>query len=161
MFFVFPLALLIAGAMDMLTMTIPNRICIAFAALFLIAAPAAGMPLDQMLNHLMTGAAVLGIGIFMFAMGWMGGGDAKLISAAAVWVGAAHFVEFITYVAMAGGVLAMALLAYRALPLIFLRMPEWVSRLHQKGFGMPYGLAIAAGGLAVYPKLFWFTAFSS
>jgi prepilin peptidase CpaA len=161
LFYVFPLALLIAGAMDVLTMTIPNRICLAFAAAFIVAAPAAGMPLDQVFNHVLTGIAVLALGIAMFSMGLMGGGDAKLIAAASLWIGGAHMMEFIVYVAIAGGVLAVVLLFYRRLPLLLFRMPEWVGRLHQSGFGMPYGVAIAAGGLAIYPKLFWFTAFSS
>lgn len=161
LFYVFPLALLVAGAMDVLTMTIPNRICLAFAAAFLVAAPAAGMPLDLVMNHVLTGAVVLILGIAMFACGLMGGGDAKLIAAAALWIGGAHMIEFITYTAIAGGGLAILLLAYRSLPLVLFRMPEWVGRLHQTGFGMPYGVAIAAGGLAVYPKLIWFTAFSS
>jgi prepilin peptidase CpaA len=159
MFYVFPLVMLMAGAMDLLTMTIPNRICLALAAAFLVAAPLAGMGLEDIGWHLLAGAGILAIGIGMFSFGWLGGGDAKLLSAAALWVGTTHLAAFITYTTLAGGFLAAAILGYRFLPFLFLNWPNWAKRLHAPGFGMPYGLAIAAGAIAVYPQLPWFTAF--
>ncbi len=160
MFFVFPLAMVVAAAMDMLTMTIPNRICLAIAGAFVIATPLAGLPLDQFFSHSITGAGMLAITIGMFSLGWMGGGDAKLLSAAALWVGSSHLIIFIAHVAIAGGLLSVALLAYRSMPaLVAMPMPDWALRLHRPGYGAPYGIAIAAGALSVYPQLPWFTAF--
>jgi len=59
-----------------------------------------------------------------------------------------------------GGVLATAVLAYRSTPAGAWPLPGWASRLHTKGEGMPYGVAIAAGALAVYPASNWFAAFT-
>ena len=161
MFYVFPLVMLVAGAMDMLTMTIPNRICLALAAAFVVAAPLAGLPMDQIISHTLTGVAMLAIGIGMFSLGWMGGGDAKLLSAGALWVGSAHLLTFITHVTIAGGLLAITMLLYRMSPISAYPLPVWAHRLHKAGHGMPYGIAIAAGALSVYPQLPWFLAFGS
>ena len=35
---------------------------------------------------------------------------------------------------------------------------EWAQRLHQKGGGVPYGIALAAAALFVYPNTFWMQA---
>ncbi|HKZ97352.1 MAG TPA: prepilin peptidase [Hyphomicrobiaceae bacterium] len=157
---IFPAAMAFAGAMDLLTMTIPNRIPLALAATFLVAAPLAGLPLDAALTHLGAGALVLTGGILMFALGWLGGGDAKLLAAAALWVGLDDLVLYLTQVAILGGILALAIIAYRRLPVAALPGPHWALRLHESGTGMPYGLAIAGAGLWIYPKTAWFAAFA-
>lgn len=157
---IFPAAMAYAGAMDMLTMTIPNRISLALLAGFVIAAPLTGMSLEQAGWHLAAFALVLTCTITMFAFGWMGGGDAKLIAAASLWVGFEHLVMFLAYVAAMGGILAVAILAYRAYPLASLPIPDWAVRLHKSGGGIPYGIAIAAGALLIYPQTYWFTVIS-
>jgi prepilin peptidase CpaA len=162
MLFVFPLVMLLAGAMDLLTMTIPNRICIVLAALFVLAAPLSGMPTAQIFEHTLTGLGILAVCIAMFSRGWMGGGDAKLLSAAALWVGYSHMMDFVFYVTIAGGALSLAVLLYRKIPAVYCySLPAWAERLHTPGFGMPYGIAIAAGAIAIYPQLHWFKAFGA
>ena len=54
--------------------------------------------------------------------------------------------------AVLGGALALLILAYRRCPAYAFPLPNWALRLHAKGEGMPYGIAIAAGALAVYPS---------
>jgi prepilin peptidase CpaA len=137
--------------MDVLTMRIANAISITLAGTFFIVAPLAGMPFGQLLIHLGVGLAILVAGMLLFQFRLVGGGDAKLLSAAALWIGYEQLLPFIVYVTVFGGALAVALLAYRSFPASALPLPDWATRLHQKNEGMPYGVAIAAGALIVYP----------
>lgn len=160
---VFPVAMALAGVFDLLTMTIPNRISLALVAAFCVAAPFSGLPVETLLVHVGVGLAVLAAGIFLFAMGWLGGGDAKLLAAASLWIGWDGLVVFLAEVAVLGGVLAVAILGYRMLPVdaLPLTLPEWATRLHKKGTGIPYGVAIAGAALLLYPKTSWFAAFTT
>lgn len=155
---IFPAAMAFAASMDLLTMTIPNRISLALLAGFAIAVPVTGMSWEQLGSHLGAFVLVLSCTITMFALGWMGGGDAKLIAAASLWVGFENLLMFLAQVAALGGVLAIVILAYRAYPLAALPIPDWAARLHKAGGGIPYGIAIAGGALLIYPQTYWFTA---
>ena len=156
---VFPWAMAFAGAMDLFTMTIPNRISAVMVAGFFLLAPFTGLGLDGFLGHLGAGAAMLAVGVFMFAMGWLGGGDAKLFAAGALWVGLDHLFEFAFYITFAGGILTMAVLVFRrGLPHPWLLRQPWAIRLHDPASGVPYGIAIAAAALAVYPAMPWVQA---
>src|ERR1700738_1780009 len=86
----FPALVAFAAASDLFTMTISNRVSLALIAGFLVLAPLGGMGLQDMLSHLGAGAAVLAVAFACFAMGWVGGGDAKVAASAALWVGFAH-----------------------------------------------------------------------
>lgn len=158
----FPAAMAFAAAMDLLTMTIPNRISIILAVGFLVLAPFAGLSWQTFFTHLAVGTAVLLVGVLMFSQGWVGGGDAKLLAAASLWIGAEHLMLYLAQVAVLGGILSFVVLAYRYyLPLEKFNAPDWAKKLHEKGGGIPYGLAIAGGGLLAYPHTPWFIAFSS
>jgi len=158
---IFPAAMAFAGALDLLTMTIPNRISVALAAAFAFAAYRAGLPLDVVAAHVGVAALVLAVGIVFFAFGWLGGGDAKLMSVAALWVGHGEIlIAYFAVVAVLGGALALAILAYRRFPVAALPGPDWALNLHRSGSGIPYGLAIAGGALWIYPQTVWFAAFT-
>jgi prepilin peptidase CpaA len=158
---VFPFAMAFAAASDLLTMTIPNRLSVGLVLAFFIIAPAAGLSWQEILAHAGVGAAMLVAGFAMFAMGWVGGGDAKLLAAASLWLGMDPMVLFLAYATVFGGVLAVAILIYRSFPADALPLPEWAARLHVKGGAIPYGVAIAAGALTVYPTTQWFAALQS
>jgi len=154
---VFPGAMAFAGSMDLITMTIPNRISLVLVAGFVALAPFVGLTPLQYGAHLATGAAMLAVGVFMFARGWIGGGDAKIFAAAALWFGFDHLGDFTLLSAMAGGVLTIALLVFRTMPLPDLaRTQDWLVRLHHPRTGVPYGIAMAAAALMVYPSTPWF-----
>jgi prepilin peptidase CpaA len=155
---IFPFAMAFAAATDLLTMKIPNWLSIGLCVAFVVIAPLSGLSGQQMLMHLATGALVLIAGIALFALGWMGGGDGKILAVASLWIGFDQLVTFLAYVAIAGGVLAVAILAYRRVPAGALPLPGWAMRLHDPGEGIPYGLAIAAGALIVYPTTVWYAA---
>jgi prepilin peptidase CpaA len=158
---IFPFAMAFAAATDLLTLTIPNRLTLGLCAAFLLIAPVAGLSWQDILTHLAAGCLMLLAGVALFSLGWVGGGDAKLLAAASLWLGFEPLVLFLAYVAVFGGVLAVAILAYRSLPAGALPLPGWAMRLHHKGEGMPYGVAIAAGALAIYPSTAWYGALSA
>ena len=157
---VFPAAMAFAGAMDLLTMTIPNRISLALVAAFALLAPFSGIDWQVLLiNHVGVGLAVLAAGILLFSLGWMGGGDAKLLAAAALWLGSDHMMNFMFGVSVLGGVLSLVILGYRYyIPAAAVVSPPWAVRLHTQGTGIPYGIAISGAALAVYPATQWFHA---
>jgi prepilin peptidase CpaA len=152
---VFPFAMAYAAAFDLLTMRIPNGVSLGIAAAFLVLAPIAGMPVQEMLMHLLVGTAVLIAGMILFGLRYVGGGDAKLLASGALWMGYDQLLPYLAYVTIFGGALALLLLAYRHTPADVLPLPTWAARLHNPGEGMPYGLAIAAGALVVYPLTAW------
>ncbi|MBL8773518.1 MAG: prepilin peptidase [Phenylobacterium sp.] len=147
--FAFPALMLVAAAKDATSFTIPNRISVALLGLFPLAAFAAGLPLETMAVHLAVGFAGLVAGMVMFSLRWVGGGDAKLFAAAALWLGWPAVMTFVLAAAVAGGALAMALLTARSTLVrpIMLMGPSWVARLAEPGESVPYGVAIAAGAL--------------
>lgn len=152
---VFPAAMAYAAASDLLTMRIANSVSLGLVAAFLLVALIAGMPVQDMLLHLAVGAGLLVAGMLLFSLNLLGGGDAKLLAAAALWIGYDQLGLFLFSVTLFGGALALLLLAYRRLPAAALPLPAWAVRLHTAGGGMPYGIAIAAGALTVYPLTRW------
>lgn len=156
--FVFPFAMAFAAAMDLLTMTIPNRLSLGLCAAFLVVAPVAGLGWQEVLSHVAAGSCMLIAGLVLFSLGWVGGGDAKLLAVASLWLGFEPLVLFLGYVAIFGGALAVVILAYRSVPAGALPLPAWAARLHAKGEAMPYGVAIAAGALTIYPSTHWYAA---
>src|SRR3954471_12119338 len=84
---VFPFLMAYAAASDLLTMTIPNRLCAALVAAFGVLAVAAGLGWSDLAGHLGAAAATLVVTFTLFAFGLIGGGDAKLAAATALWLG--------------------------------------------------------------------------
>jgi prepilin peptidase CpaA len=97
--------------------------------------------------------------LVFFSCGWIGGGDAKLAAATALWLGFAHLADYLFYASLFGGLLTLLIIQFRALPLpqVFIGR-EWAERLHRKGGGVPYGIALAASALLVYPHSEWMAA---
>jgi prepilin peptidase CpaA len=145
-----------AASSDLLTMTIPNRVSLIVLGGFVVLAAATGMSLEQLAQHVGAGLLVLVIAFGFFARGWIGGGDAKLAAVTALWFGFDHLLEYALYASLLGGVLTFALLQFRAIPL-----PQpligraWAERLREPKGGVPYGIALAAAALIVYPNTAW------
>ncbi|MBZ9938513.1 prepilin peptidase [Mesorhizobium sp. BR1-1-16] len=153
LYFAFPVAVVAAAFSDLVTMTIPNRLSAALALIFPFAALAVGMPLAVFGMHIVAGLLVLGVGIIMFSRGWIGGGDAKLAAAIALWLGFDQLLVFFVYASLFGGMLTLGILAFRSrmVPAFALRQ-EWLMRLHDRDAGVPYGIAIAAGAMMIYAE---------
>jgi prepilin peptidase CpaA len=155
----FPALMAFAATSDLFTMTISNRVSIALAAGFLVLALASGMAASEILIHFAAGAVVLVLAFGCFAMGWVGGGDAKLAAGAALWFGVAHLMNYLLYASLLGGALTLLLLQFRQWPLpLALTGQTWLTKLHAKESGIPYGIALAVGALLIYPETDWVKA---
>jgi prepilin peptidase CpaA len=152
----FPAMMAFAASSDLLTMKIPNRVSLIMIGGFVILAVATGMGFEQFAWHAGAGLLVLVIVFGFFARGWIGGGDAKLAAATALWFGFEYLLDYALYASIFGGVLTLALLQYRAFPLPALLVGRtWAERLHEPKGGVPYGIALAAAAMVVYPGTFW------
>jgi len=151
--FFFPAAMALAASMDVVTMTIPNRVCAALAIGYFILALALGLPAQTILVNLTCGAAVLAATFAMFSFGWIGGGDAKLAAAIALWLGWGALLDYSLSAAIYGGALTLLILLGRrqVLPQ-WLSRHAWIARLHDSKTGVPYGVALAAAGMMFYPQ---------
>src|SRR5215475_11159833 len=155
----FPALMAFAAASDLFTMKISNRVSVLLALGFLALAIASGMGAYDIMKHVAAGATVLVIAFGCFAMGWVGGGDAKIAAAAALWFGFAHLMNYLLYASLLGGALTLLLLQFRQWPLPCpLAAQVWLLRLHAKGSGIPYGIALALGALLIYPETEWVRA---
>jgi prepilin peptidase CpaA len=150
---IFPACLIWAAISDLRTMTISNRLCLILAGGFYPAALLLGLNPVMIGLHTLLAFIVLLAGMAMFAAGWMGGGDAKLMTAASLWLGLSAALPFVFYVALMGGALTLVFLILRKL---FKRhtdtMSGWQQRLMTDKGGIPYGVAIFAGALMAAPS---------
>jgi prepilin peptidase CpaA len=155
----FPAAMAFAASSDLFTMTIANRVSLFLVAGFVLLALLMGVSSTEILWHCGAGGCALVIGFVLFSCGWIGGGDAKLAAATALWLGFAHLFDYLIYASILGGALTLALIQFRMLPLpAALARREWIERLHRRGGGVPYGIALAAAALLVYPHTEWMTS---
>ena len=148
----FPGLMAFAAVSDMLTMTIPNRLSLLLVAGFLAMAIITQMPIEQVALHVGAGALVLAITFTMFAFGWIGGGDAKLAAATGMWCGFAVLLEYLLFASVIGGLMTLLILYWRTylIPTAMMKI-DWIARLHHEKTGIPYGIALAASGLLIYP----------
>jgi prepilin peptidase CpaA len=157
---IFPAVMAFAASSDFFTMTISNRISLVLVGGFFALALGTGMPIVEIANHVAAAGLIIVVGFLLFTRGWVGGGDAKLAAATALWFGWAHLLDYLLYAALLGGVLTVALLGFRSLSLpAALVGQEWAERLHRQGAGVPYGIALAVAALVIYPSTAWIQAF--
>jgi len=145
----FPLLLLYAAWHDVSTMTIPNWVSISLAAAFGPAALAAGLSPGEIGTHLSFAAVVLLACAALFYLGVFGGGDAKVIAAASLWIGFSASGYFVMGMAITGGLLAATLIVARRMKLSSTK--GWAIRLLSPEEGAPYAVAIAVGALLAAP----------
>ncbi len=154
--FLFPLLMAFSAFSDLFTMTISNRVSILLIAGFAVMAALIGMNLSDILLHAGAGLAVLAVTFTFFACGWIGGGDAKLAAATALWLGFDPLLEYLLTASIFGGALTLVIMRFRLMPMpALLQGQEWAMRLHRVDAGVPYGIALAAAALTVYPHTIW------
>jgi prepilin peptidase CpaA len=159
---VFPILLTLGGAADLRRYLIPNWISLALAGLSVPALLLAGIDLAGVFWHLAVGLAVLGLMSILFFRGMIGGGDVKLLAAGACWTGWPLAVPFVVYTALAGGILALVMIVIRHTFRNRNVTSSWLTSLLDPSAGIPYGIAIAAGGWLVWTRLsIYSTAFLS
>ena len=142
-----------AAIFDAWSFRILNVVALLLAIAFPAAALLIGIPVDWP-YHIVGAAVVLVAGMLLFMRDLLGGGDVKLLAAATLWYGLDRLPAFLFAVSLAGGLLALAVLLVRAtgrlrpLPAGRLRGAVSLRRIN-----LPYGVAIALGGLLVRPLL--------
>jgi prepilin peptidase CpaA len=151
---VFPFAMVHAAISDMLSMTIVNRVSLILIGAFVAVAPFTGMDLQQGLMHLAAFALVLGVCFTLFAIGAMGGGDAKLLASTALWFGLSFaLMKYLLIASAIGGLLTLAILRYRRSPIaVYAGQVEFLRRMADPKEKIPYGIALGIAGLIVFPE---------
>ena len=135
--------LLVAAVIDVRTFTISNRLNLTVALLAPVYwASIALSPWPGIAVQLASGATVFALLAGAFYAGMMGGGDVKLAAALALWFSPAGTLKFLVWTSLAGGALTLCILAWH-------RMQKREGRPQ-----IPYGVAIAFGGLAILAQRF-------
>jgi prepilin peptidase CpaA len=145
--YIFASLVIVAATRDALSFRIPNTLTLLIAGLFFPAALSAGVPVADIGLHAAAGAAVLLAGLGLFALRLVGGGDVKLLAAAAIWLGFPALLPFLVWTAMAGGLLGLVM-GTRLLYIKHVRKLPIVT-------DVPYGIALAAGAIIALPQSGW------
>lgn len=150
-------SLVYAAWSDGRSLEISNRVPIILATAFVLAALLAGIEFSTFLAHLSLALALLAAGAGLFAIGIFGGADAKLLAAAGLWLEWSAAGPFLFITAMAGGGIALIVLAATRLEPLRRRLADralpWLRANADGSQPIPYGIAIAAAGLMMLPKL--------
>ena len=157
-----PCLVIAAGLHDLTTMKIPNWISGVLVLGFFPAALAVGLAPMAVALHVGIAAAALFVGMGLFAMRVIGGGDAKLMTAACLWLGLSGSGMFMLWTGLAGGAFCLVLIYARAQVRPYVAGgPQWVHQLLQPKADIPYGVAIAIGALMAFPSSDLLTTFAS
>jgi len=150
---IFPAALIVAAANDIYEFKIPNWISIILIIAYPAAGAAVGASLETLLEGFLIGAGALTLGFGLYAGRVIGGGDAKLIAATAPWLGAGALGSFLFLAALSGLGLAIIIMMFRKMPIlpIYSHAP-WLLELHDRKKDIPYGVAIASGGILSFSQ---------
>ncbi len=154
---VLPALLVMAAVWDLGSFTIPNVLPGSMGLLFvlfivLVAVAGHHLTLDFIGLHMAAALVALAGGMVLFGMGYIGGGDAKLFAMASLWLGWHMLLEYTLFASLLGGALTLGVLALRRVPLpSSLHGQAWLLRLADRHEGVPYGIALAVGALAVLP----------
>jgi len=151
---IFPFCMLFAAISDMVSMTIANRVSVILVVAFAVLAPLTGMDWATYGMHFAAGGLVLAVTFSIFAFGGMGGGDAKLLAATAVWMGFGFLLlEYLVFGAVFGGLLTLAILKFRSSPVsVFTGRNVFLRHFADEKAGIPYGVALGVAGLLVFPE---------
>ncbi len=154
---ILPALLAAAAVSDLLTYKIPNvipgvMILLFVAFLIILALGGQAMSWSEAGPHLLAGSVGLLAGMGLFALGWIGGGDAKFFAAAVLWLGWDALLDYTLAASVLGGVLTLGLITMRKLPLpAFLVRQAWFARLSDHRGDVPYGIALALAALLILP----------
>lgn len=148
-----PIFLVLASATDFLEMKIPNWIPAVLILLFLFICPFLGLTFVDIAWHFAAAIVVFAACFTLFAINVMGGGDAKILTAAALWFGFnTSLFEFLAFTGYIGGLLTVAVILLRAnwdkLATVGMKLPQTLMVANK----IPYAIAIGAAGLIAYPS---------
>ena len=149
---IFAVGMLTAAIKDALTMTIPNWASVFVLVGFFLVIPFVWQGWSVFGMHMLVGLGMFVFGFVLFALGWLGGGDAKLMAATSFWWMPQDLLLYVLYTTMAGAALAIFILFGRQIIPVKVLTSEWLYRLIKDEKHMPYGLALAFGALMTLPQ---------
>ncbi|NOZ43176.1 MAG: hypothetical protein GXP02_08455 [Alphaproteobacteria bacterium] len=158
---IFAVLMLRAAYSDLSSYTLSNRLCLGVALLyplylFALYMDGHGLSMAAILMSLGLALIIFIIGMGLFALNLMGGGDVKLMPAVALWAGAGHIINYLFITAIVGGIFAVIIIVrnrrnqskyYKSSENINLS----VTKITESA--VPYGVGIAVGGLYVAYQL--------
>ncbi|MEP3654134.1 MAG: prepilin peptidase [Litorimonas sp.] len=158
LFFVFATPQLMAALNDANAMKIPNRIPLIVIAAYFAMVPFTWSGIPMFLEHLTVGTVLFAIGFAMFAFGWMGGGDSKLLAATAFWFTWHDAFIYMIYTALFGGAITLFIMLGRKYIPVRVMTSQWAHTMFRDETKIPYGLALAAGAIMTLPQSQMFKA---
>ncbi len=152
----FPFLMIYSAFSDLVSMTISNKVSLALMAGFVGFAFWIGMDLNEFAWHWAMFGIVLVASLGLFAVGAIGGGDAKLAAATALWLGWEHTLSYFLIASIIGAFLTLLLVRLRGnmIPSRVAKI-DWIARLYRADTGIPYGIALGAAAMVVYPETQW------
>lgn len=161
---VFASLMVTAALRDVASTTIPDSLILWLAGGYAILGPLAGLAPGEMLVALGVAAMVFFATMAGFALGWMGGGDSKLLTVSALWIGPQALPQFLLLTTALGGLAALSILSLRHLPATGTQAgpsarPAWMARLASADAGVPYALPIGLAALLSLPATPWLAGF--
>ena len=146
-------ATLVAAAIsDLRAFRIPNMLSGILILLFVIAQIIDSSAVFPLWNIVHFEVALI-VGMFLFSRGWIGGGDAKLYAATALWFATNAAIALLFFTTIAGGLLAILY--------ILARLTGLRKNVPKKDRRIPYGVAIAVGGIFTAAYAGWFSVFAN
>lgn len=152
-----PFTVFLAGAFDLYTYQIPNELSITLViGFYIFALINPNMTWSDIAAHSIVGTLAFITCFIMFCFGIFGGGDAKILAASSLWIGASDFIPYLYSITIFGGLLALSVSYLRGQACYpFILKTQWLSNLY---FGngnkraIPYAIAIAAGMFVTLPS---------
>jgi prepilin peptidase CpaA len=149
----FPLCMVYAAFSDLLTMRISNGLSLLLCLMFFVLTVMIGISLETVGWHALCACSLLIVGFVLFSLHWIGGGDAKLAAATALWLGWPATLQYLVITSLIGGIITLLLLFMRKFPLPhFFTKYKWIVHLHKPTTGVPYGIALSCAGLLMFPS---------
>lgn len=145
---IFVVFITLAMRHDVTERRVPNRLVVTMAITGVVSLVFIGPGSIAVLPTIGAAIAVLCVGWILNALGFWGGGDAKLAAAATIWLGPVATVLFIAMALFIGAVQAIItllvglMIAYRTVP-----GARWRPRLMARGISLPYALSIGTASI--------------
>lgn len=152
-----------AAVNDFLKMEIPNKVVLAIVVLFVPAALIVGIKIgavelfDWLVPHFASALIVFGATALLYTLGSFGAGDSKFATAVALWFPLGDLIGFLFYMALFGGLLGIATLILKRKNIIPAGKSKWLHEVYSGKSLVPYGIAIALGGVLAFLNLGYFS----
>ena len=146
------IVMVLAAASDAMRFRIPNWASLSLLLLFPVYVVFAPVTVAWE-KHLLVFAIILAVGYLIFLKNWAGAGDIKLLSVIGLWAGPTYALTFLFVTALAGGLLAIGIATLAVIRQYLLPHDSKETAVPLTKTPLPYGIAIALGGLCTLALL--------